>query len=286
MTGLQGENEGSAPNVDAFIYATSKLKAAGVLSAVYRHDMMHSYNLGFIGTAYTAAHEAVELLLKLYLRRGPTNVPMDKTRGHDLGKLFKRWSIVGQSEAEVAYQRDVLGDLNLNRISPLVQRASLNLGEHGELPPDFKENQEKYNEAYRRYRFQLLHENSPTVREVTQKLDTELGARNITRICSTYADEIRGFSCAPETWYPEELLSLTWEEFVNSVREKKSLGLIEAFFKREGTKEVFEGWRYLSEQKLEKQGVVFRGPPAKMILIGQSLERVVWNGLKQRTSEC
>ena len=286
MTAHQGDDESGVSNVDAFTYATSKLKAAAVLSAVYRHDMMPSYNLGFMGTAYTAAHEAVELLLKLYLRRGPMDVPSEKTRGHDLAKLFRRWSWSGRSKAEIAYQRDVFGDLNLNRISRLIQRATLNLGAHGELPPDFKEHEKEYYESCRRYKFELLYENAPTVREVLQRLDTELGARKITRICSTYADEIRGFSCAPETWYPDELLSLTWKKLENDTRQKKSMGVIEAFLKREGTKAVFEGWRYLSEQKLAKQGVVFHGPPAKMILIGQSLESVVWKGLKKRSSGC
>ena len=56
---------------DAHTYATTKLAAAAVLSASYLPDMVPAYNLGFVGAAYTAAHEAVELLLKLYLQRGP-----------------------------------------------------------------------------------------------------------------------------------------------------------------------------------------------------------------------
>ena len=58
------------------------------------------------------------------------------------------------------------------------------------------------------------------------------------------------------------------------------LGLIEAFLIREGTKAVFEGWRYLAEQTLERIGHVFHGPPAKMIEIGQSLARVAWTGVE------
>ena len=286
MTAHRSNDESGVSNVEAMTYAKSKLKAAAVLSAVYRHDMMPSYNLGFMGTAYTAAHEAVELLLKLYLRRGPVEVPWEKTRGHDLANLFRRWSPSARSTAEIAYQCDVLKDLGLNRISPLVQRETLNLGAHRELPPDFKQHEKKYNNSYRQYKSELLYENAPTVREVLQRLDIELGARNITRICRTYADNIRGFSCAPETWYPEELLSMTWKKFENDTRNKKSMGLIEAFLKREGTKVIFEGWRYLSEQSLTRQGVVFYGPPAKMILIGRSLESVVWNGLKERSPGC
>ena len=272
-------------NADAMTFATSKLKAAAVLSAAYRHDMIPSYNLGFMGTAYTAAHEAVELLLKLYLRRGPTMVPLEKTYGHDLAKLFTCWCWSGRNTAEIAYQRDILGDLNLNRISILVQRETLSLGAHGELPPDFRQHEKEYDKAYRQYKFGLLYKNAPTVREVLQRVDIGLGARKITRICPTYTYEVPDYSCSPETWYPEELLSMTWQEFENDTRQQKSMGLIEAFLKREGTKEIFEGWRYLSEQKLTRQGVVFHGPPAKMILIGQSLESVVWNGLKESSSQ-
>ena len=41
----------------------------------------------------------------------------------------------------------------------------------------------------------------------------------------------------------------------------------------------FEGWRYLDEMKLEKAGIVFHGPPAKMILMAQQLEGVVHAGI-------
>ena len=42
---------------------------------------------------------------------------------------------------------------------------------------------------------------------------------------------------------------------------------------------MFEGWRYLDEMKLEKAGIVFHGPPAKMILMAQQLEGVVHAGI-------
>ena len=50
-------------NAEAMTYATSKLDAAGVLSASFLQDMCAPHNLGFIGTAYTAAHGSMELLL-------------------------------------------------------------------------------------------------------------------------------------------------------------------------------------------------------------------------------
>ena len=56
-------------NAAAFTYATSKLDAAAVLSASYRPDMYQAHNLGFIGTAYTAAHEGMELLLRELVKK-------------------------------------------------------------------------------------------------------------------------------------------------------------------------------------------------------------------------
>ena len=60
-------NARDVSNAAVFTYATSKLDAAASLSASYHHDLSPSYNLGFISTAYTAAHEGMELLLKVYL---------------------------------------------------------------------------------------------------------------------------------------------------------------------------------------------------------------------------
>ena len=240
--------------MQAFTFATSKLKAAAVLSASYRPDMIHSYNEGFIGTAYTAAHEAVELLLKLYLRHGPVRVPPTKSHGHDLGKLFEAWDFAARNEAEIKYQRDILGDLTLNRFPQMAPGTKFG--------PTADSNQ--------------LGTSSLTVRDVLEELDAELSPRCILRLCPSYSNVFDGFSCPPETWYPEELLSKRWEQFVKASRQGASLGFIEAFLKREGTKTVFEGWRYLSELKLSKLGMVFDGPPAKMILIGQSLQYLIW----------
>ena len=248
---------GGAPDIDAFLYATSKLRAAAVLSASYHSDMIPSYNLGFIGTAYTAAHEGMELLLKVYLRR-VLKLDENKTWGHDLGELFMKWDQQGRHKAEVAYQGSVLGDLNLNRIWPARGRTTLKFDSQGEL----------------------LQEGSLTVGDVIRRLDATLGERNINWLCYGYKDEIRGFPCRPEVWYPKELLAMKWSRFVDASRKDESLELVEAFLKREGTKFVFEGWRYLEGMKLAKEGFVFDGPPAKMILIAQSLERVVYRGLE------
>ena len=269
-------------NTEAFIYATSKLNAAAVLSASYLSDMIGAYNLGSIGTVYTAAHEGMELLLKVYLKRGLGRGEKE-VWGHDLGELFLQWDEQGRTTAELAYQSGVLNDLKINRIRPAAEQATLHLGPHRELPPDYSERKAEYQEAYRQYQIKLLHEGSPTVEEVVKKLDAVLGARNITKLCkSAQADNIKGFPCGPEVWYPEEVLSTKWGRLVTAIKQDKSLGFVEAFLKREGTKEVFEGWRYLDEGKLKKAGMSFHGPPAKMIDIAQSLENVVWKALSQR----
>ena len=78
-------------NTAVFAYAASKLDAAAVLSASHLQDMYQPYNLGFISAAYTAAHETMELLLKVYLKKGPMAMAREKAWGHDLGKLFMKW---------------------------------------------------------------------------------------------------------------------------------------------------------------------------------------------------
>ena len=270
-------------NAAAFIYATSKLDAAAALSASYRQDLYQAHNLGFIGTAYTAAHEGMELLLKVYLKRGPGREEQEAW-GHDLGELFMQWE-QGRTKAELTYQSDVLTDLKMNRIRPAAKRATLNLGPNRDLPPDYSERKVEYDEAFRQYHVKLLHENSPTVREVVSSLDVALGARNITRLCNPgHADDIKGFPCAPEVWYPEELLFTEWSRFANATRQGESLGFVEAFLKREGTKKVFLGWRYLDEKKLEKEGIIFHGPPAKMIGMARSLEGLVWKALRSSSN--
>ena len=266
-------------NAAAFTYATSKLDAAAVLSASYRQDIYQAHDLGFIGTAYTAAHEGMELLLKVYLKRGLDRGEKE-VWGHDLGKLFMQWDEQGRTTAEVAYQNYVWKDLR--KRSQAAALETLRLGRHRELPPDYSERKAEDNDAYRQYQIKLLHEGSPTVEEVVKKLDTVLGARNITTLYkSAQADNIKGFPYGPEVWYPKEVLSTKWGRLVTASQQGESLGFVEAFLKREGTKEVFEGWRYLDERKLEKAGMSFHGPPAKMIDMAQSLENVVWKALSQ-----
>ena len=271
---------GGVSNKAAFAYAASKLDAAAVLSASHLQDMYQPYNLGFISAAYTAAHETMELLLKVYLKKGPWAIPRKEAWGHDLGELFMKWDAQGRTKAELAYQDGVLGDLKANRIGKAAGQATLNLGRHRELPPDYSERKAEYNEAFHQYQVKLLHEGSPTVRDVVDKLDAALGPKNITRLCKpTHAEMIKGYPCNPEVWYPKELLSTEWVRFDQATRQGESLGFVEAFLKREGTKLVFEGWRYLDEMKLEKAGIVFHGPPAKMILMAQQLEGVVLAGI-------
>ena len=251
-----------------------------MLAASLRQDYLQAYNLGFVSTAYTAAHEAMELLLKLYLIRGPRALPREEAWGHDLGKLFAKWDEPGRVKAELTYQRAVLNELNVNRVHQASSQATLNLGPNGELPPDYDQRNTVYNKAYRQYRVKLLHEGNPTVRDVVVKLDAALGAKNIKQLCKpTHAGEIKGSTYSPEVWYPEELLSKEWNLVAKANQQGQPLGFVETFLKREGAGPVFVGWRYLDEMILEQKNITFHGPPAKMILMAQHLSSVVLQGL-------
>ena len=275
-------NARDVSNAAVFTYATSKLDAAASLSASYRHDLYPPQNLGFISTAYTAAHEGMELLLKLYLKRG-SGSDFNKIKSHDIGELFMLWDKEMRTNAELAYQKGVLEDIRKNRIFRAASQATLNLDRDGFLPPDYEERKMQYNEAFRQYKIKLLYEDSPTVRDVVRNLDAALGARNITWICkSAYASKVDGFPCEPEVWYPDDLLSMEWGQFSNLTQRGESLGFVEAFLRKEGSRNVFVGWRYLDEMTLEEANIVFRGPPAKMILMAQHLEGVVWHGIRGR----
>ena len=54
---------------------------------------------------------------------------------------------------------------------------------------------------------------------------------------------------------------MKWSRFTDAGRKDEPLGLVETFLKHEGTKDVFEGWRYQEEMKLHKGDVVLHGPP-------------------------
>ena len=274
-------NAPDVSNAAVFTYATAKIDAAAYLSASYRPDLYFSQNLGFISTAYTAAHEGMELLLKVYLKRG-RKFDSNKIRDHDLGKLFMLWDREMRTNAEITYQKGVLEDIFINRIFPVVSQATQNLDRNGALPPDYEERKTQYDEDYRQYMTKLLCEDSPTVRDVVGKLDAALGARNITWICKPgYTSKVDGLQYEPEVWYPDDLLSMEWGQFYNLTQRGDSLGFVETFLRKEGSRNVFVGWRYLDEMTLEKANTVFHGPPAKMILMARHLERVVWSGIQE-----
>ena len=264
---------------DAHTYATTKLAAAAVLSASFLPDMVAAYNLAFVGAAYTTAHEAVELLLKRYLQRGPQRLPARETWGHNLAELFGKWSDDGRRDAELAYQKRVFEEITFNRVGAAVD-ARFTAGRDGVLPPDIQDPAKEYDRARRETVTALLREGSPTVGDVVQRINGILGAKNITDLCGTHGRGLQGFDCGPPVWYPEELLGMPWDRLEDATHLGEPLGLIEAFLNREGTKPVFEGWRYLAERTLESIGHVYHGPPAKMIEIGQSLEDVVWKGVE------
>ena len=157
-----------------------------------------AHNLGFIGTAYTAAHEGMELLLTVYLRR-TMKLGQNKTRGHDLGELFMMWNEKGRTAAELAYQHGVAQDLEVNRILPATLKVAMNVSPPSKImPPDFSERKIEYEEASRRHIAELLCKAFPTVGNVVRRLDAALGPRNITWLCPGYADEIQGHSWRPD----------------------------------------------------------------------------------------
>ena len=171
----------------------------------------------------------------------------------------------------------------MNRIGKAAKQETF--GPQRELPPDYSKRKAEYDKAFHQYQVKLLCEGSPTVRDVVGKVDAVLGPRNITWLCKpTYSDVTKGFPCNPEVWYPEELLSIEWGRFAKATRQDESLGFVEAFLKREGTKRVFEGWRYLDEMELEKAGIFFHGPPAKMILMAQHLSNFVFGVLPSKSA--
>ena len=177
---------------DAHTYATTKLAAAAVLSASYLPDMVAAYNLGFVGAAYTTAHEAVELLLKLYLQRGPQRLAARETWGHDLAELFGKWSDDGRRDAELAYQTRVFEDITFNRVCAVVN-TRVTGGRHGVLPPNLQDPAKEYEKAHRETVATLLREESPTVGVVVQRIDAILGAKNITDLCRNQG---RGFKAS------------------------------------------------------------------------------------------
>ncbi len=207
----------------AFLYATSKLDAVTILSASWHIDMVQEYNMGFIGTAYTAAHEAMELLLKVYLREAK-GWGEEETKGHDLGKLFMMWDHGDRLEAELEYQSETWRYLS----------------RHG------------------------------------------LKARDVRSICkAVYRGGLTECSFGAPAWYPEEVLSIKLDRLHDAVVNSASLGFIEAFLSREGSQRVFEGWRYLSEGRLEELGLTFHGPPIKMIVVARCLEGIVWRSVRK-----
>ena len=266
---------------EVFTYATSKLDAAALLSALFpTGEMSFYYRLGFISTAYTLAHEAMELLLKSYLIR-VSGMDQGKVRGHDLGRLFSKWDDTKREEAEVTYQRNTLQDLEVNRISKALGKEALDLGPHGQFPDDYIENKEKYDRSCRNYMFSLLEEGRPSFHDVVNKLDGSLGKRNIARLLKSNRDGVfEGFLCDSAVWYPEELLQMKWEKFYENTKQRLSLGLVMSFLEREGAYDVFQGWRYQSEKILEGKNITFHGPPAKMILMARCLERIVWRAMR------
>ena len=271
----------------AYTYATAKLDAAAVLSASCLRDMYDPQTLGFIGTAYTAAHQAMELLLKLYLKRGLQKTERE-TRGHDLGKWFMMWDKERRTEAELAYQRFVLDDIKEKRIDSCeTHRAVLGFDWNSALAPDYSEREAEYLETLQQYKKKFLHDGSPTVRDVLNKLDVILGERNITWLCqSAHRREIKGFPCEPEAYYPDKLLSVEWGRFAEATKQGSPLGVVKAFLKKEGTESVFVGLRYLDGVKPEDEGRILHGlldgPPGKMIVMARSLKAVVWRGIRRR----
>ena len=252
------------------------MAAASIVAASYRHDAVLAHNLGFMGTAYSATHEATELILKIYIAKCLGGNPRE-FRDHHLGRMFDAWANEDREGAELAYQKEVRDGLVGRFQRASWAAAGLDVG--GVLPSDFDERRSVYEARVADWRKQLLGK-TPSAGEVVSELDRLLGVPNIRELCGPYATSSPGYPRAPEHVYTSEFLEMEWRVFCAATEKGESLGLVRALLHREGSSDVFQGWRYLAEGRLADVGVTFHGPPGRMIRIAQCLDRYVWDRLE------
>ena len=173
-------------DIATFTFATSKLDAASIVAASFRRDLLPAQNLGFMGTAYSATHEATELILKIYLGKCLGRNPRE-FRDHHLGRMFDAWAPGDRESAELAYQREI-GDELIERFER-AGWAAAGIDPLGILPPDFDERKSEYESRITKWRNELLGK-TPSAGAVVSELDRQLGVPNIRELCGTYGTTI------------------------------------------------------------------------------------------------
>ena len=272
-------SERQVSDEDRFTFATSKLAAAAIVAASFRVDAVPAQNLGFMGTAYSATHEATELILKIYLERCLSRNPR-RFRDHHLGTMFDAWSSDDRDSAELAYQRKIRDELFERFDSSDWVAAGVDPRET--LPPDFYDSHTDCGFRVEGCRNQSLG-HTLSGAQVVRGLDDLLDPPNINELCGSYATLVPGYPRAPEHVYTSEFLGMKWKAFCVATEKQQSLGLIGALLHREGSNEIYQGWRYLAEGRLEALGETFHGPPGRMITVAQCLESYVWDRLESST---
>ncbi len=226
--------------------------------------------MGFVGAAYTVAHECTELVLKLHLDSLGVKYPTFGRDGHDLPKLFELWGD-DREKAEVAYQRWVVGSTVSSRLAEAIE-TTLGLERYPYMSEDERPSTEDVNRKSREMQEAILREQDPPVAVVLHRIDALIGSKDVRTLCIPARQEQFAEARYPaNVWYPEKLLELRWKELVEATGESKSLGIVRSFLEKEGTPEVYSAWKYLHEGNLPKVGHQFRGPAIKMIVIAKQL---------------
>ena len=247
-----------------------QIEAAAALAATVLPDLVKHYKMGFVGAAYTVAHECAELVLKLHLDSLGIEYSTFGREGHDLPKLFELWSD-DRDNAEVAYQRWFVDFTVQNRLRDAIEKT-LRLRDYADMDPSERASMESLNRATWEMQQAILREDDPSVAEVLGRIDAMIGPEDVRTLCvPARRQQFAEARYAASVWYPDKLLGLQWKELVQATGESRSLGTIRWFLEREGTPDVYSAWKYLHEGNLPRVGHQFRGPAIKMILIAKRL---------------
>jgi len=255
---------------DPMAVVMGRIEAASALAATVLPDLVRHYEMGFVGAAYTVAHECTELVLKMHLDGVGVKYPTFGRKGHDLPKLFRLWG-EDRERAELAYQKWFVGFTVQRRLADAIERT-LRLDDYSGMDETERLSMESVNRAVREIQRSILREDDPPVGAVLGKIDAMIGPRDVRALCIPARQEQFAEARYPaNVWYPEKLLALQWRELVEANAESRSLGIIQWFLEREGTPDVYSAWKYLHEGNLPKVGYEFRGPAIKMIVIAKQL---------------
>ena len=114
--------------------------------------------MGFVGEAYTAAHECAELVLKMHLENSGTEVPR-RRHGHDLPRLFRLWGD-DRDKAELAYQAWVVESTVQSRLAEATRKA-LRLDDFPYMPKSERPSVEEVNRASSELEHAILRQGDP-----------------------------------------------------------------------------------------------------------------------------